>query len=276
VADGAAMVGSSAGRLNLRGRYGICLLALSRAGERLSRRLGRIAIQPGDVLLLNGPAETLHETLKELGCLPLAERDLKLGAPRRILSNAGIFGAAILLAAFGLVPVQVAFVAAAAAMVLAGLISPREIYKSVDWPVVVLLAAMLPLGRAFETSGAASSLAGLLSHLTGGLPPAVAIGALLLATMLLSAVINNAAAAVLMAPIGLTLARKLQVSADPFLMAVALGASAAFLTPIAHQSNTLVMGPGGYHFVDYVRLGLPLAALVLAVGLPAVLLFWPL
>jgi di/tricarboxylate transporter len=176
----------------------------------------------------------------------------------------------------GLLAVQVAFVAAAVGMVLAGLLSLRESYEAVDWPVIVLLGAMLPVGRALEETGGAELIANGLLGISGDIAPAAAMAALLVGTMLLSNVVNNAAAAILMAPIAITVAEAFAVRSDPFLMAVAVGASAAFLTPIGHQSNTLVMVPGGYRFGDYWRMGLPVSILVVVVALPLIAWFWPL
>ncbi len=268
-------VGKHAFGLNLRRKYSINLLAVSRKGERVKTRLGEIRFRAGDVLLLNGPTDTLQESMQSLNWLPLAERNLKIGGERRILASLGIFMSAILIAALGILPIQVSFVGAAVAMVILGLLSLRQIYESIDWSIIVLLGAMIPVGHALESSGGAELIAGQLLRLSGGMSPAVTLLVLLVVTMFLSDVINNAAAAVLMAPIAINLAAGIGASPDPLLMAVALGASCAFLTPIGHQSNTLVMGPGGYHFGDYWKLGLPLEILIVAVGIPLILYFWP-
>jgi di/tricarboxylate transporter len=262
--------------LNLRHRYGVNLLAVARQGARLRAQLSRIQLRAGDVLLLQGQTETLAEVLPSLGCLPLAERGLKLGQPRRVLLAVGLFGAALGAAALGLLPVQLAFTGAAVVMVLAGLLNLREAYASIDWPILILLGAMIPVGQALENTGGAQLIADGILRLAGQMPPVVTVGVVLVGTMFLSDLVNNAAAAVLMAPISISVARGLGASADPFLMAVAVGASCAFLTPIGHQSNTLVMGPGGYRFGDYWRMGLPLEVLIVAVGLPLLLWFWPL
>ncbi len=271
-----SMIGETARSLDLRRRFGVNLLAIARAGAQLQARLDHIHLHAGDVVLLQAHVDTLQEVLATLGCLPLAERSLRIGRPRRVFWTVGIFGGAILLAAFNLVPVQLAFVAAALGLVFASMLTLREVYDAIDWPVIILLGAMIPVGEALETTGGAQLIADSLLRLSGHLPAAVTLGIVLVATMTLSDVINNAATVVLMAPIALRLAAALGVSADPFLMAVAVGASCAFLTPIGHQSNTLVMGPGGYHFGDYWRLGLPLEIVVVAVGLPVILLVWPL
>jgi di/tricarboxylate transporter len=276
IMEGSPMVRNTAIDLNLRNRFGINLLGISREGERIVERLGRIRFQPGDVLLLNGPIDMIHQTLRELKCLPLAQRKLKIGAERRVAMASCIFGGAIAASAFGFLPVQLAFVMAAVAMVVTNLISLRELYESIDWPIIILLGAMIPVGEALEISGGAETIASQLLLVSGQMPPVVSIILLLLVTMFLSDIINNAAAAVLMCPIALNLAEVLGASADPFLITVALGASCAFLTPFGHQSNTLVMGPGGYQFGDYWKLGLPLELVILLVGVPLILWVWPL
>ena len=270
------MVGQTVRTLNLRWRHGVNLLAVARQGSRLQTGLGRTRFQVGDVILLQGPLETLQETVSALGCLPLAERGLRLGRPRQLLLAGGIFGAAIVVAAVDLLPVQVAFIIAAVAMIMTNLLSLTEAYESVDWPIIVLLAAMIPVGEALEVSGGANLIAGQALAVAGQMPPLATLAIVLVATMFLSDLVNNAAAAVLMAPIAVTIAQGLGASVDPFLMCVAIGASCAFLTPIGHQSNTLVMGPGGYRFGDYWRMGLLLEVIVVAVALPLVAWFWPL
>jgi di/tricarboxylate transporter len=270
------IAGRTAWSLNLRWRYGVNLLAVARQGERLRERLGRIRFNPGDVLLLQGQTETLQEALLTLGCLPLAERGLRIGQPRRVLFSAGLFGSAIALTALDLLPVQIAFVAAAVVMVLVGLLSLREVYDSIDWPVIVLLGAMIPVGQALESTGGAKIIAEFLLNASGQMSPVLTLAVVLLGTMALSNVLNNAATAILMAPIAISIAQGLGASADPFLMGVAVGASCAFLTPIGHQSNTLVMGPGGYRFSDYWRMGLPLSMVVVLAAIPLILKFWPL
>jgi di/tricarboxylate transporter len=252
------------------------LLAVARQGRRIPERLSRVRLRAGDVLLLQGPRETLPAVVAELGCLPLAERGLRIGATRRIVLSAGIFLFALLAAAVGWLPVHVSFVAAAVVLVLARLVTLAEAYASVDWPIVILLGAMIPVGQALETTGGAARIADLLLVAAGWTPPWGSVAVILVATMCLSDLINNAAAAVLMAPVAFGVAQGLGASADPFLMAVAIGASCAFLTPIGHQSNTLVMGPGGYRFGDYWRLGLPLEILIASVAVPLILRVWPL
>lgn len=270
------LIGRTAYSLNLRRRFNLNLLAVARKGARLKTRVASTRFQTGDILLLSGPLETIHETMQQLGCLPLAPRNLRLGYPKRVAMGAGIFLSAVAAALSGLFPVQVAFLLGALLMVFAGLLPVREVYEGIDWSIIILLGAMIPVGRAMETSGGAEIIARQILSLSGMMPPASVLSILLISTMLLSDIINNAATAVLMAPIGINIAQTLGVSPDPFLMCVALGSSCTFLTPIGHQSNALVLGPGGYRFGDYWRMGLPLDVIVVCTGVPLILWVWPL
>ena len=276
VTTNSALERQTARSMNLRSVYGINLLGISREGAHLKTRPDRIRFRAGDVLLLQGRSEVLQEVMSSIGCLPLVERGLKLQQPQKIYFSLGVFFAALLAAATGFIPIQIAFMTAAVVMILSRIITLREIYDSIDWPIIVLLGAMIPVSKALETTGGAATIAELIYSAAGTLTPWVTLTLLLVITMLLSNVVNNAAAALLMAPIGISIAVGLDVSADPLLMAVAVGASCAFLTPIGHQSNTLVMGPGGYHFGDYWRMGLPLMVLVTIVAVPLIMTVWPL
>lgn len=271
------MIGGTPRTLNLRGSYGVNLLAISRQGKLLRQRLDSVRFQNGDVLLLQSHVETIKEVVERLGCLPLAQRDLRLAAPKgQMFLALGIFAAALLASAIGLIPVQIAFTAAVLLMVVTRIVNLREAYESVDWPIIILLGAMIPVGAALETTGGAQLIADGILRISSQFPPAFALIVLLVATMFLSDLVNNAAAVVLMAPIAIRTAQGMHSSIDPFLMAITIGASCAFLTPIGHQSNTLVMGPGGYKFGDYWRMGLILEVIVLVVSIPLILVFWPL
>ncbi|MCR8916065.1 SLC13 family permease [Marinobacter panjinensis] len=269
-----SLVGQTANRLNLRERHGLNIVAVARQGHRLKRRLGDIRFNAGDILLVQGFEDTLTSALSAIGCLPLAERGLRLGSPRKTLLASGIFIASIIAIVSGWLSAPVALVAGAVAMVLAKLIDAPGAYKAIDWSVIVLLAAMIPVGQALETTGGAELIAGQMLALGGGLAPAGVLAMVLVGTMLLSNVVNNAAAAILVAPIALSLSAELGMPSDAILMAVAVGASCAFLTPIGHQSNALVLEPGGYQFGDYWKLGLPLSILVTVVAVPMILLVW--
>ncbi|MBL6952831.1 MAG: SLC13 family permease [Alphaproteobacteria bacterium] len=268
------LAGRSARTANLRNRHGLNLLAIARQGQRVRARLDRVVMRAGDVLLLQGASGAMPDTLARLGCLPLMRRDLRLGQNPRVLTGLGIFAAALAASGFGLLPAAVALTAAAVAMVLFDFLSLREMYDAIDWPVVVLLGAMIPVGGALESTGTAVLLANGLVGLAGALPVWAILAFVLILTMTLSDVMNNAATAVVMAPISVGIAQGLDSSPDAFLMAVAVGASCAFLTPIGHQCNTLVLGPGGYRFSDYWRVGLPLEALIVAVSVPLIMWIW--
>jgi len=271
----ARLAGSSATDLGLRTRHGINLLAISRQGERPAGRLRRMALHEGDVLLMQGRPDALGDFAQDYGLIPLAERDLRLPNPRHAAATGGIMALAVAGAAFGLVPAAVSFAAGVLAVVAFGLLPLRRLYDAVDWPVVVLLAALLPVADAMATTGAADVVASALLAPVQALGPAAALALIVIVTMTLSDFMNNAGTAAVMCPVALGTASQLGVASDPFLMAVAVGASCAFLTPIGHQNNTLILGPGGFHFGDYWRLGLPLEVIVVAVGVPALLYFWP-
>ena len=270
------LIGRMAHSLKLRSRYGITLLAVSRQGKPYRGRLKSFRFQAGDVLLLQGDKEQLVEVIASLGCLPLAERGLRIGGKTGAWLAVGIFSLAILCGSLGILSLPVAFLLAAVIMVMINIVPPREIYDSIDWPVVILIGAMIPIGNAMEASGTTRIIAESIVNLTAGFPPIAILTILMILTMTLSDIMNNAATAVVMAPLGWALAQHLGVNPDPFLMAVAIGASCAFLTPIGHQNNLLVMGPGGYRFGDYWRMGLPLEILIVVVAIPTLVWIWPL
>ncbi|OMG68521.1 SLC13 family permease [Stutzerimonas balearica] len=276
VTPGSMLVGTTASGLDLRERHGVNVLAVARQGQRLRQRLGQIRFAAGDILLVQARENALQASLSGLGCLPLASRGLSITTPRNVLLASAIFALTLSVIALGVLPAAVALVTGALVVILVGLIPLGRIYESIDMPVIVLVAAMLPVGEALETTGGSQLIADALLGLGQSLPAAATLALLMVAVMLISNVVNNAAAAVLAAPVAISLARGLEASVDPFLMAVAIGASCAFLTPIGHQSNTLVMAPGGYRFGDYWRLGLPLSILVVLCAVPAILWVWPL
>ena len=270
------LIGRTPMSLKLRSRFGVNLLAASRQGHPHRGRLKSFRFQAGDVLLLQGEEDRLREVIPRLGCLPLAERQLQFVKRNLALLSALVFGLAIASATLGFLSLPIALASAATMMVLLNIVPPREMYDSIDWPVVVLVGAMIPIGRALESTGATNIMVEYLFGIASGLSPTIMLGFLLILTMMLSALLNNAATAIVMAPFGWTVAQQLGVNPDPFLMAVAIGASCAFLTPIGHQNNLLVMGPGGYQFGDYWRMGLPLEILIVAVSVPTLLWVWPL
>jgi len=274
--DRSWLVGRLAGSLKLRSRFGINLLGASRQGTPYRGRLREFRFKAGDVLLLQGEKERVLEVIGQLGCLPLAERGLQLGKPGQAWLAVGLFAMALGSGMAGLATLPIALMCAALVMVLLSIVSPRDVYQAVDWPVLVLLGSMIPIGQALEQSGATAVLAQFMVSMAEGFPPIILLGLIMLLTMTLSAVLNNAATALVMAPLSVAVAQHLGVNTDPFLMAVAIGASCAFLTPIGHQNNLLVMGPGGYRFGDYWRMGLPLELLILLVSLPLLVFVWPL
>ncbi len=262
--------------MRLRRRYGISLLAVSRRGHFFRGRMRSFRFQAGDILLFEGESERLAAIVPALGCLPLASRTSAPSSRRPAILSMLLFAAAIIIATAGLTGLPVTLAAAATGMVLLRILPLRDLYESVDWPVILLLGAMIPIGGALQSSGVTDLVADGLVTLTGTWPAAAILAIIIVVTMTLSDIINNAATAVVMAPISMAIAEQLGVSSDPFLMAVAIGASCAFLTPIGHQNNTLILGPGGYRFADYWRMGLPLEVLIVLVAIPMILLVWPL
>jgi di/tricarboxylate transporter len=269
------LIGRTASDIQLRTRYGINLLAISRQGQRSVTRLRSTALRPGDVLLMQGAGDSIAEFAANSGCVPLAERSLSIPDRRKAVLATGIMGGAVAAATLG-VPAALAFAGGVLASMLLRTVALRQLYQAVDWPVIVLLAALIPVAGAMEATG----LAGLIAQLmVEGVAQGHVIAALVLiivVTMVLSDLMNNAATAAVMCPIAIGIAGQLGVNVDTFLMAVAVGASCAFLTPIGHQNNTLILGPGGLRFGDYWRLGLPLEVLVLVVAVPMLLWVWPL
>jgi di/tricarboxylate transporter len=274
VLPGAELLGHTASGLQLRRRHGINLLAVSREGRRSMARLRSLQIAAGDVLLMQGAPQDIAAFASQTGCVPLAERPLVIPDRRRAILAVGIMAAAVLLGAVGVVPTAVAFAGGVLAAMLTGVVPPRRAYAAVDWPVIVLLGALMPVAEAMASTGAADLLARLLLERLAAGHVVLALGLVLVVTMTLSDFMNNAATAAVMCPIAMRAAAGLDASADAFLMAVAIGASCAFLTPIGHQNNTLILGPGGFRFGDYWRLGLPMEVVVLAVGLPLLVLVW--
>ena len=271
-----SITGRSANGLRLRTRFGINLLAVSRHGRRTISRLRSIQIQAGDVLLLQGSADALAEFGAHFGALPLAERPLRLPNRQAAYTAGGIMAAAIVVVTLGLLPAAVAFTGAVLAAMVTRVVPPRSVYGAVDWPVIVLLGALLAVAGAMEQTGTADLVATYLMTTVARGNAVMALVVLLVVTMILTDFMNNAATVAVLCPIALSAAASLGVNPDAFLMAVAVGGSCAFLTPIGHQNNTLILGPGGFRFGDYWRLGLPLQIVIIAVAIPMILLVWPL
>jgi len=269
-------VGQTAARLRLQERFGVNLIAISRANERLTKQIGAIRLRAGDVVVLQGPLSLLPERLGELGALPLAERAIRLGASKRGWLPVLILAVAMAATATGLVPVAIAFFAAAGLVVVSGALPVREAYGAVEWPILIMLGALIPVSDSLRTTGASDILATQLAHVAAVLPPWGAVALILVAAMAVTPFLNNAATVLVMAPIAAVFANDLGYRPEAFLIATAVGAGCDFLTPIGHQCNTLVLGPGGYKFSDYARLGAPLSLLVVVFGTALIMWVWPL
>ena len=281
VTQNSPLEGRDRAYLRRRSSNTLVLMAVARQGKPIRKRLSNVRFRVGDVLLLQGPESAVEEQIARLNLLPLAEREVRVGVFSRVGASLLIFGGAITLGMLGILPTTLAFWGAVLIYVFAGILPLRDLYREIDWPVIVLLAAMIPVSKALQTTGSTDLIANFVNQYTdqsagGALPPWSILVLLMVVTMCLSDVINNAATALVMAPIGVGIAQQMNVSPDPFLMTVAVGASCAFLTPIGHQCNALILGPGGYRFGDYWRMGLPLEILIVAIGTPLILHFWPL
>jgi len=253
----------------------LILMAIARQHQPIRKRLGDVIFRVGDVLLIQGNIDNLDDNISSLNLVPLAQREVQVGIFSQVSLALLIFGAAILTSMTGILPTTLAFVGAILIYIFTGILPIRELYQQIDWPIIVLLGAMIPVSDALQTTGSTQLIAEYMVSISGSLPGWFILVIIMVLTMFLSDIINNAATALIMAPISVGIAVSMGVSADPFLMAVAIGASCAFLTPIGHQCNALILGPGGYKFSDYWRMGLPLEILIVIVGTPLILRFWP-
>ena len=276
VTPNSQLVGRSRAFLRSRTSNSVVLMAVARQGQPIQKRLGDVEFRVGDVLLLQGAQDNIEEHAASLHLLPLAEREVRVGIFSKITIAVAIFVAAILLSMFKIMPTTLSFLGAILAYVFLGILPLRDLYREIDWPVIVLLGAMIPVSGALQSTGLTGEIATAVNNLTESMPVWSIVALLMVVTMCLSDVINNAATALIMAPIGVGIALQMGVSPDPFLMAVAVGASCAFLTPIGHQCNALILGPGGYRFGDYWRMGLPLEILIVIGSVPLLLKFFPL
>ena len=275
VQETSGLAGRSAMSLRLLYRYRVALVGVSRRGTRFRENVRKLILQPGDVLLLLGADERLSDVTGRLELLPLADRGQRVIQRDKAWWAVGIFASAIAIASLGFVYLPIALGCATALYVLFNIVPIRDVYTSIEWPVIVLLGAMIPIGGALQSTGGTALIANGIVDLSAGYSPVVVLTLLVIVTMTLSDVMNNTATAVIAAPIAVEIATRLDVNPDPFLMGVAVAASCAFLTPIGHKNNTLIMGPGGYRFGDYWRMGLPLEILIIVVSVPSIIFFWP-
>ncbi len=276
VSEQSMLVGRTPADFRLSDRYNVSLLAVSRAGQRITDQMRSVRLRAGDVIVLRGDLREMPETLGELRLLPLAERGIPLGGGKRSLLPVAVLAVAMALVGFGVLPVAIAFFAAAVTLLLIRSLSLKEAYETIEWPILVMIGALIPVSDTLRSTGGTDVIASLLSQAADHLPAIASLGMMMIAAMAVTPFLNNAATVLVMGPIAGAFATKLGLAPDPFLMAVAIGAACDFLTPIGHQSNTLVMGPGGYKFTDYWRLGLPLSILVVVAGVPLIAMFWPL
>lgn len=276
VPETSRIVGRTANDLRLRYRQGVELLGVSRRGRRFRERVEKLKIQKGDVLLLLGPDRQVLDAADWLGVLPIAEKSHTVIQRRKALLAIGTFVAVIAGTVAGILPLGIALALAVALYAIFNILRPTEVYTSIEWPVIVLLGSLIPLGSAFEKAGGTELITELIIGSTGGLPVWMILAIVMAVTMVLSDFLNSIATALIAAPIGVGVANSLGVSPDPFLMGVAVAATCGFLTPIGHKNNTIIMGPGGYRFGDYWRIGAPLEIITIAVAIPALLFFWPL
>ena len=276
VQESSHLAGRSAAAVRLLYRFRVALVGVSRQGRRFRDQVRQLLLMPGDVLLLLGPEERLKDITGRLGLLPLADRGQRVVQRNKIWIAVGTFSVAILISSLGWVYLPIALGCVAAVYVALNIVPIREVYESIEWPVIVLLGSMIPIGSALQSTGGTALIADGIVTVSGGLSAMFVLGLLVVVTMTLSDVMNNTATAVIAAPVAVDIADRLGVNPDPFLMGVAVAASCAFLTPIGHKNNTLIMGPGGYRFGDYWRMGLMLEILIVLVSVPTILAVWPL
>ncbi|SET62572.1 SLC13 family permease [Paracoccus homiensis] len=273
---GADIIGRSAQSFGLVNRYDSVLIGMRRRGIALREALPRQEIVAGDLLLVLIPESRVEDVLSASGLLRLDGGSLPVQREGHMRTAIGLFVLAVLATSLGWVTMPIALGCVVIAYVLTGVLSINELYDHVDWPVIVLLGSMIPLGLALDSTGGTALIAGWIASLTQGYPAWAGLALLMVSTMFMSDILNNNATTIIAAPVGIRLAEQLQVEPDAFLMGVAVAAACAFLTPIGHQNNTLILGPGNYRFGDYWRMGLPLEIIVLVVSIPMLLIVWPL
>ncbi|KJS19646.1 MAG: potassium transporter TrkA [Hoeflea sp. BRH_c9] len=275
VPEDARVVGRTTMAMRLIQRHGVTLLGVSRQGTRFRSRVRSLLIKAGDMLLLIGPDKNISAASQWLGVLPLENRRLEVLQRTKALMAIAIFAAAIALSVMGITSLAIALGLCVVGYLALGIVSGRDFYALIEWKVIVLLACLIPVAGALEATGGSQMIASLIVTQTADLPAWGVLAVLMIITMTLSDFLNNVATALIAAPIGVSVAQSIGASPDPFLMGVAVASSCAFLTPIGHKNNTIIMGPGNYKFGDYWRMGLMLEALVIIVGVPMIAWVWP-
>ena len=253
------------------------LLGLWRRGLKFRFRLSNEIFKVGDVLLIanRGEKHNISEKLELAGLMPLWQREFDVARDsKKILLAFFLFLICLFLVIFNYLPIAISFLLCVIGFVSSKLLTGEGVYRHIDWPVVILLAAMIPIGNTLINYGITDLVSSNLATLSSSFNYVWMVIFIMIITMFLSDVINNAATAVIMAPIAVSLADKINQPIEPFLMSVAIGASCAFLSPIGHQCNTLVMGPGNYKFGDYWKVGLPLEILIILISVPAIMIYW--
>lgn len=274
IGQASRLAGRTVAQARLHEQFGLSVLAVSRGGSRIASELRAVRLRAGDIIIFKAMDSDMGAAFAELQILPLTERKVALGTKRFGFAPVALLGAAILAITMGWAPIQLAFMAAAVGVLLLRVMSVTEAYRAIDGSMLVLLAALIPLSQAIERTGGAALLAAPLSDLLQPMPAYLAVATLIIVGMAITPFLNNAATVLIVAPMAAVVAGNLGVNPDAYLMAVAIGAACDFLTPIGHQCNTLVMGPGGYRFGDYWKLGLPLSIIVVVVATPLIVLVW--
>ncbi len=275
VTDTSRLLNTSAIKVGLAWRKAAVLLGISRKGRPIRKQIRRTIIREGDMLLILVPKESFNEVINWIGCLPLAERGLNITDTSKMTAALSIFFVGLIFASIGLFKLPIVLGLVIILYCLTKIVPPRDIYSSVEWPVIILLASVIPLGAALESNGTTEIIVQIFTKYASSMEPWLIIAIIMIITMTLSDILNNTATTLVIAPISIQLAQTLNLNTDTFLMAVAVSASCAFLTPIGHKNNTIILGPGGYRFGDYWRMGLVLEVLIIITSIPLLLIFWP-
>ena len=275
VTDTSRLLNTSAIKVGLAWRKATVLLGISRKGRPIRKQIRRTIIREGDMLLILVPKESFNEVINWIGCLPLAARGLNIRDTSKMTAALSIFFVGLIVASVGLLKLPIVLGLVIILYCLTKIVPPREVYSSVEWPVIILLASVIPLGAALESNGTTEIIVQILTKYASSMEPWLIIAIIMIITMTLSDILNNTATTLVIAPISIQLAQTLNLNTDTFLMAVAVSASCAFLTPIGHKNNTIILGPGGYRFGDYWRMGLVLEVLIIITSIPLLLIFWP-